>query len=415
MPQLKHLECRLFHQSPAQRLPVRLIADQLELIRNERRLFSNVSFTLDAGDALILTGANGSGKSSLLRACIGLLPFNHGTIQLQSGDERHFAEQCHYIGHQDGLKTSLTAAENLDFWAQMLSNIQETPKNALKQLNMGHIADVPVAYLSAGQRRRVALARLLVAKRNIWMLDEPTTALDAATQTVFATICCTHLAQGGLILAATHLDLGFAAGQLRLGATGLVFFLILVSIIPFALGPDLNLLARIGPAIIWIAALLSTLLGLDRLFQSDEDDGTLDLLMTAETPLELIVLVKCAAHWLTTALPLIIATPLFALMLAQDGIGLLSLPLTLLAGTPALTLLGAIGAAITVSLRRGGLLMAVLILPMTIPVLIFGVSAAEAALGGTIAFSTPLSILAALSLAALAGAPFAAAAALREK
>jgi len=198
-------------------------------------------------------------------------------------------------------------------------------------------------------------------------------------------------------------------------ATGLVFFLILVSIIPFALGPDLNLLARIGPAIVWIAALLSTLLGLDRLFQSDEDDGTLDLLLTAATPLELIVLVKCAAHWLTTALPLIMATPLFALMLAQDGMSLVALPLTLLVGTPALTLLGAIGAALTVSLRRGGLLMAVLILPLTIPVLIFGVSAAEAALGGTIAFTTPLSILAALSLAALGGAPFAAAAALREK
>lgn len=198
-------------------------------------------------------------------------------------------------------------------------------------------------------------------------------------------------------------------------ATGLVFFLILVSIIPFALGPDLNLLARIGPAIVWIAALLSTLLGLDRLFQSDEDDGTLDLLLTAATPLELIVLVKCAAHWLTTALPLIVATPLFALMLAQDGMSLVALPLTLLVGTPALTLLGAIGAALTVSLRRGGLLMAVLILPLTIPVLIFGVSAAEAALGGSVAFATPLAILAALSLTALAGAPFAAAAALRER
>ena len=198
-------------------------------------------------------------------------------------------------------------------------------------------------------------------------------------------------------------------------SVGLVFFLILVTIVPFALGPDMNLLARIGPAMIWIAALLATLLGLDRLFQADEDDGSLDLMMGANTPLELIVLVKCLAHWLTTALPLIIATPLFALMLAQDGLGLLSLPLTLLAGTPALTFLGAIGAAITVSLRRGGLRMAVLVLPLTIPVLIFGVSAANAALSGTVSFWTPFAVLCALSLAALAGAPFAAAAALREK
>jgi len=199
------------------------------------------------------------------------------------------------------------------------------------------------------------------------------------------------------------------------GAVGLVFFLILVTIVPFALGPDLNLLARIGPAIIWIAALLATLLGLDRLFQADEDDGSLDLLTLSATPLELIVFVKCLAHWLTTAVPLILATPLFALMLAQDGIGLASLPLTLLAGTPALTFIGAIGAAITVSLRRGGLLMAVLVMPLTIPVLIFGVSAANAALGGTISFATPFAILCALSLAAMAGAPFAAAAALRQK
>ena len=196
---------------------MRLIADQLELIRNERRLFSDVSFTLDAGQALVLTGPNGSGKSSLLRACLGLLPFNRGTIQFEKSDERHFAEQCHYIGHQDGLKTSLTAAENLGFWSRMLSERRVTPKEALQQLHQGHIANVPVAYLSAGQRRRVALARLLVAQRPLWMLDEPTTALDAATQAVFATICSTHLAQGGLILAATHLDLGFASAHLRLG------------------------------------------------------------------------------------------------------------------------------------------------------------------------------------------------------
>ena len=194
---------------------------------------------------------------------------------------------------------------------------------------------------------------------------------------------------------------------------GAMFFLILVTIMPFALGPDLNLLSRLGPAILWIAALLSTLLGLDRLFQSDADDGSLDGLVHAALPLELVALIKCAAHWTASALPLVIASPLFGLMLGMDGKALALVALTLLAGTPALTMIGAIGAALTVSLRRGGLLMAVLALPLTIPVLIFGVSAASAASGGLSPFRTPFLMLCALSLLSIAGAPFAAAAAIR--
>ncbi|WP_158815701.1 heme exporter protein CcmB [Methylocapsa sp. S129] len=196
-------------------------------------------------------------------------------------------------------------------------------------------------------------------------------------------------------------------------STGAVFFLILVALMPFAIGPDLNLLARIGPAILWIAALLSTLLGLDRLFQGDEEDGSLDLLAQARLPLEVVVLVKCAAHWTAGVLPLIVVSPLFGLMLALDAQALGLVAASLLVGTPALTMIGAIGAALTVSLRRGGLLMAVLVLPLTIPVLIFGVSAASAASGGAAPLLAPFLALAALSLAALAGAPFAAAAALR--
>ena len=196
-------------------------------------------------------------------------------------------------------------------------------------------------------------------------------------------------------------------------STGAVFFLILVALMPFAIGPDLNLLARIGPAILWVAALLSTLLGLDRLFQSEDDDGALDLMVNARLPLEIVVLVKCAAHWGANILPLIVVSPLFGLMLAMDAKALGLVALSLLAGTPALTMIGAIGAALTVSLRRGGLLMAVLVLPLTIPVLIFGVSAASAASGGAAPFMTPFLALCALSLAAVAGAPFAAAAALR--
>ncbi len=196
-------------------------------------------------------------------------------------------------------------------------------------------------------------------------------------------------------------------------SVGAVFFLILVTIMPFALGPDLNLLARLGPAILWIAALLAALLGLDRLFQGDSDDGSLDVLVNASLPLELVVLVKCAAHWTASALPLVVVSPLFGLMLAMEAKPLARVALSLVAGTPALTMIGAIGAALTVSLRRGGLLMAVLVLPLAIPVLIFGVAAASAASGGYAPFAMPFLMLCAISLGAIALAPFAAAAALR--
>jgi heme exporter protein B len=196
-------------------------------------------------------------------------------------------------------------------------------------------------------------------------------------------------------------------------AIGVVFFLILVTIVPFAIGPDLNLLSRIGPAILWIAALLATLLGQDRLFQSDHEDGSLDLLRLSDAPLELIVTIKCIANWVATCLPLVVAAPFFGLMLAMDAPALAGTTATLLVGTPALTFLGAIGAALTATMRRGGLLSAILILPLAIPVLIFGVSASAAASGGTIPFATPLLVLAGMSLAAMALAPFAAAAALR--
>ena len=197
------------------------------------------------------------------------------------------------------------------------------------------------------------------------------------------------------------------------GATGALFCLCLVTVMPFAVGPDLSLLSRIGPAILWIAALLSTLLGLDRLFGSDHEDGSLDLLRMTGTPLELVVAVKCLAHWCTTALPLVAVSPVFGLMLALDGPALGGVAATLLVGTPALTCLGAVGAALTVSLRRGGLLLPVLVIPLAIPVLIFGVSAAAAAGGGAVPFRTPFLVLCGLSAAAVAGTPFAAAAALR--
>ncbi|WP_132805989.1 heme exporter protein CcmB [Tepidamorphus gemmatus] len=194
---------------------------------------------------------------------------------------------------------------------------------------------------------------------------------------------------------------------------GAMFFLIVVSLMPFAVGPDLNLLQRVGPAILWVAALLATLLGLDRLFQADYEDGSLDLLVMAETPLVLAVAVKALAHWMTTGLPLVIVAPLLGLMLNIAPGALLAVSLTLLIGTPALTFVGTIGAALTVALRRGGLLVPVLVLPLAVPVLIFGVGATSAAVTGPMAMATPLMVLAGISLASLVLAPVAAAAALR--
>lgn len=194
---------------------------------------------------------------------------------------------------------------------------------------------------------------------------------------------------------------------------GALFFLIVVSMMPFAIGPDLNLLARIGPAILWLGALLASLLSLDRLFATDYEDGSLDLLMMGRMPLELAVAAKAIAHWLTTCLPLVIITPVLGLMLNVEMSAMGWVSLTLLAGTPALTFIGLIGAALSVTLRRGGLLLAVLILPLTIPVLIFGVSAANAAVAGPTPFGPPFTILCALSLASFVLGPIAAAAALR--
>jgi len=194
---------------------------------------------------------------------------------------------------------------------------------------------------------------------------------------------------------------------------GVLFFLIVVTLMPFALGPDLALLRRIGPAILWLGALLASLLALDRLFAADHEDGSLDLILMSRLPLEVTVAVKALAHWLTTGLPLVIAAPVLALFLDLEPRAMAAVALTLLIGTPALTCIGAMGAALAVTLRRGGLILAVLVLPLTVPVLIFGVAAANAAVVGPMPFGPPFTILCALSLISFVVGPFAAAAALR--
>ena len=188
---------------------------------------------------------------------------------------------------------------------------------------------------------------------------------------------------------------------------GVLFFLAVVTLMPFAIGPDLALLRRIGPAILWLGALL------DRLFAADHEDGSLDLILMGAAPLELTVAAKGLAHWITTGLPLVVAVPVLGLLLDLDPAAIGAVALTLLVGTPALTFIGLIGAALAVALRRGGLLLPVLVLPLTVPVLIFGVSAAEAAIIGPVPFGTPFTILCALTLMSLVVGPFAAAATLR--
>jgi heme exporter protein B len=217
-------------------------------------------------------------------------------------------------------------------------------------------------------------------------------------------------ALGALIVRDLRLAVRVGGGAL----IGVLFFLVVVTLVPFAVGPDLALLARMGPAILWLGALLASLLALDRLLAIDHEDGSLDLMLTARVPLELAISVKALAHWLTTGLPLVVAAPLLGLLLNLDPKAIGAVAVTLLAGTPALTFIGLIGAALTVALRRGGLLLAVLVLPLTVPVLIFGVAASNAAIVGPVPFGTPFSILCALTLISLVIGPVAAAIALRQ-
>jgi len=196
---------------------------------------------------------------------------------------------------------------------------------------------------------------------------------------------------------------------------GILFFLAVIAVVPFGVGPDLNLLARIGPAILWIGALLASLLGLDRLFQADREDGSLDILILQnhEHPLALTVFAKCVAHWLTTGLPLVIVSPALGLLMNMEPAAILATTATLLAGTPAITFIGATGAALAVALPRGGLLVSVMVLPFVIPVLIFGVMAAYGAVENPAPFTQPFLLMCALTLFFAVLGPVAAGAALK--
>ncbi len=208
-------------------------------------------------------------------------------------------------------------------------------------------------------------------------------------------------------------DLRLALREGGTTGTALGFFLVVVAILPLGLGPDLKLLARLAPGLLWIALLLSALLSLDRLFHNDAEDGSLETLAMGPLPLEAVAAAKALAHWLTTCLPLVVAAPLMAVLLNLPIEAFGPLVLTMAVGSPALSFLGAIGASLTLGLRRGGPLLALLVLPLYVPVLIFGVTALTTAMRDGDMLSPPFLILLALSLAAGALAPIASAAALR--
>jgi heme exporter protein A len=198
---------------------MRLSGGDLACVRGGRNIFSGLNFFLDSGTALLVAGNNGAGKSSLLRMIAGLVRVAHGRIELEGGDsELSVAEQSHLLGHQDPIKPALSVAENLQFWTAYLGKGALSPASAMVAVALDDIADLPAAYLSAGQRRRLSIARLLAVRRPIWLLDEPTSSLDAAGQGLLAEFMLAHLSGGGLIIAATHGPIGLeGAQQLRLG------------------------------------------------------------------------------------------------------------------------------------------------------------------------------------------------------
>jgi heme exporter protein A len=197
---------------------MRLEASGLACVRGGRQVFANMSFAITTGEALLVTGRNGAGKSSLLRMLAGLLRITAGRLQVVDGEpEKPVPEQAHYLGHQDAIKPSLTVAENLRFWTRYLGGTAG-PDEAIAAVGLDRLENLPAAYLSAGQRRRLSIARLITVPRPIWLLDEPQSALDRDGQERLAGLMRAHLAEGGLIVAATHGPIGIErAKELRLG------------------------------------------------------------------------------------------------------------------------------------------------------------------------------------------------------
>jgi heme exporter protein A len=199
----------------------RLVVRDLACSRSERLLIEGLSFSLGQGEALVVTGPNGVGKTTLLRVLAGFIPQDAGTIMLEGVEEgASRAQSVHFIGHRDGLRAALTVRENLELAPPLFGQSGASVSDAATQLNLTALLDLPVGVLSAGQRRRTALARLLVSRRPVWLLDEPTAALDKASQAMVAGLITAHVNGGGIVIAATHLDLGVKARELVVQTDG---------------------------------------------------------------------------------------------------------------------------------------------------------------------------------------------------
>jgi heme exporter protein A len=200
---------------------MKLVADRLTGARGGRTLFSGLSFAVEGGEALLLKGPNGAGKTTLIRMILGLLAPAAGRVALEGGDaELSLGEQCHYVGHLNAVKSSLTVAENARFWCRFVGEAGDRIEPALASFGLADLGDMPAAYLSAGQKRRLGLARVLLAERPIWLLDEPTVSLDRDAQGMLGVAVNEHVAAGGLVVAATHVPLGFAGSrELELAGT----------------------------------------------------------------------------------------------------------------------------------------------------------------------------------------------------